>query len=160
MICLADNMSVAAPAKRRRRLGVCHDAGSILPASLRLLRDLARPSGTLQRRNAIRKSSAPADRAPGGGDARCATPARGVSVVTAPGAVIVSSAGGVRLFQNNSKRRVKRRATTPLATLRRGVRVARRRRRWTVERAHGVNRERASLNKGGLSNAGITSDGV
>ena len=51
--------SAVTPVKRRRRLGVCHNAGSILPAPLRLLQDLARPSVPLQRRNAIRKSSAP-----------------------------------------------------------------------------------------------------
>ncbi len=62
--------------KRRRRLGVCHSEGTALPASLKLLQDLALPnhilndknkrisisgaSPGLQRRNAFRKNSAPA----------------------------------------------------------------------------------------------------
>lgn len=54
--------------QRARRLGICHHSGSILPAPLRLLQDLAKVGGasstsstTLQRRNAIiRKNSAPA----------------------------------------------------------------------------------------------------
>lgn len=67
--------------QRARRLGICHHSGSILPAPLRLLQDLAKGGGasmpsivissssssssstsaTLQRRNAIiRKNSAPA----------------------------------------------------------------------------------------------------
>ena len=49
---------------RRRRLGICHHSGALLPAPLRLLQDLAAKnagsSPALHRRNAFRKNSAPA----------------------------------------------------------------------------------------------------
>ena len=79
-------MRVVQQQGRSRRLGICHHTGSILPAPLRLLQDLAKVGGvasssstipsivissatsaqssSLQRRNAIiRKNSAPATRA-------------------------------------------------------------------------------------------------
>ena len=79
-------MRVVQQQGRSRRLGICHHTGSILPAPLRLLQDLAKVGGVvasstipsivissatsaqssslLQRRNAIiRKNSAPATRA-------------------------------------------------------------------------------------------------
>lgn len=66
-------MTTTTCARRRRRLGMCHQSGVPLPASLRLLQDLAKPVTTarspstaiatavtsLQRRNAFRKTSAP-----------------------------------------------------------------------------------------------------